>query len=273
MSRSAQRVQLTRAYVLHSRPYRDSSLILEVFAREHGRMTVFARAARGPRPRFALLQPFRALLLSWSGRGEAPTLTGAENAEGAPGIPAARLMSAFYLNELLLKLLTRHDPHPQLFDQYQDTLMQLRVAKAEVAATAEVVAPAEVASAEVAPAEVVSAEAVLRQFEARLLQFIGYGLNLAAEADTGHPVRGDAHYHFQPGVHGLVIAEPGSPGAIGGGVLQRLATGSSVEGDAELRQARALMRAALDHCLEGRELHTRAVARSVRNYSRRERTG
>ena len=75
MSRSAQRVQLTRAYVLHQRPFRDSSLIVEVFAREYGRMTVFARAARGPRSRFALLQPFRALLLSWSGRGEAPALT------------------------------------------------------------------------------------------------------------------------------------------------------------------------------------------------------
>jgi DNA repair protein RecO (recombination protein O) len=252
VSRNAQRVQLTRAYVLHQRPFRDSSLIVEIFAREHGRMTLFARAARGPRSRFALLQPFRALLLSWSGRGEAPALTGAENAEGAPALPAAQLMSAFYLNELLLKLVTRHDPHPRLFDQYETTLAQLRAA---------------------IPAEVAAAEAALRQFEARLLEFIGYGLDLAAEADTGQPVRGDACYHFQPGVHGMVIAEPGSPGSIGGSVLQRLAAGSGVAGDTELRQARALMRAALDHCLEGRELHTRAVARSLLNYPRRERTG
>src|ERR1700678_3300761 len=165
MSRAAQRVQLTRAYVLHQHPFRDSSLIVEVFAREHGRMTVFARAARGPRTRFALLQPFRALLLSWSGRGEAPQLTGAENAEHLPALPAARLMSAFYLNELLLKLVTRHDPHPQLFDQYDATLAQLRAQ--------------------------LCADAPLRQFEARLLEFIGYGLNLAAEADTGHPVRSE----------------------------------------------------------------------------------
>lgn len=253
MSRSAQRVQLTRAYVLHQRPFRDSSLIVEVFAREHGRMTVFARAARGPRSRFALLQPFRALLLSWSGRGEAPALTGAENAEGAPALPAASLMSAFYLNELLLKLLTRHDPHPQLFDQYEATLAQLRGVGTDAVAA--------------------SAEVALRRFEARLLEFIGYGLNLAAEADTGHPVRGDAYYHFQPGVHGVVIAEPGSPRAIGGAVLQRLAAGGAFQGEAELRQARALMRAALDHCLEGRELHTRTVARSLLSYPRRERTG
>jgi DNA repair protein RecO (recombination protein O) len=93
VSRSSQRVQLARAYVLHQRPFRDTSLIVEVFAREHGRMTVFARAARGPRTRFAVLQPFRALLLSWSGRGEAPQLTDAENADGPPALPAARLMS------------------------------------------------------------------------------------------------------------------------------------------------------------------------------------
>ena len=69
MSRSSHRVQLARAFVLHQRPFRDSSLIVEVFARDYGRMTVFARAARGPRSRFATLQPFRTLLLSWSGRG------------------------------------------------------------------------------------------------------------------------------------------------------------------------------------------------------------
>jgi DNA repair protein RecO (recombination protein O) len=247
MSRGAQRVQLTRAYVLHQRPFRDSSLIVEVFAREHGRMTLFARAARGPRSRFALLQPFRALLLSWSGRGEAPALTGAENAGAVALLPAAQLMSAFYLNELLLKLVTRHDPHPELFDQYEATLGLL--------------------------GQAVPADASLRQFEARLLEFIGYGLNLAAEADTGQPVREAAFYHFQPGVHGFVIAEPGSSGAIGGGVLQRLAGGGGFESDAELRQARALMRAALDHCLEGRELHTRTVARSLLNYPRRERIG
>jgi DNA repair protein RecO (recombination protein O) len=247
MSRGSHRVQLARAFVLHQRPFRDSSLIVEVFTREHGRMTVFARAARGPRSRFALLQPFCALLLSWSGRGEAPTLTAAEIAEGPKALPAARLMSAFYLNELLLKLLTRHDPYPELFDQYQATLSQLQ--------------------------QPLASDAPLRQFEARLLEFIGYGLNLAAEADTGHPVRGDAYYHFQPGVHGVVIAEPGSSGAIGGGVLQRLALGRGFETDAELRQARSLMRAALDHCLEGRELNTRVVARSLLNYPRRERTG
>ncbi|HEY1724698.1 MAG TPA: DNA repair protein RecO [Steroidobacteraceae bacterium] len=246
MSRAAQRVQLAKGYVLHQRPFRDSSLIVELFARDYGRLTTFARAARGPRPRFGLLQPFAALLLSWSGRGEAAQLTGAEPADGEPPLPAARLMSGFYLNELLLKLLTPHDPYPELFDRYQDTLAQLRSAAAP--------------------------DPALRRFEARLLDLIGYGLNLAAEADTGDPVRGDAFYQFQPGVHGFVIAAPDSAGAIGGGVLQRLARDAGLEDDRELQQARVLMRAALDHCLDGRTLTTRVVARSLRNYPRRERS-
>src|SRR6185437_14877864 len=180
-----QRIQLARAYVLHQRPFRDSSLILEVYAREHGRLTLFAHGARGLRARFGALQPFQPLLLSWSGRSEAPSLSAAERADAAsPRLPASQLMSGFYLNEQLLKLL-------------------------------------------------------------------GYGLNLAAEADTGEPVRAETYYRYQPGVHGFVVAEPASRGAIAGHVLHDLAAGRVPSADEAQRQARALMRAALDHCLEG----------------------
>jgi DNA repair protein RecO (recombination protein O) len=245
MNRSSHRVQLTRAYVLHQRPFRDSSLIVEIFAREFGRMTLFARAARGPRSRFVALQPFQALLLSWSGRGEAPQLTGAELADGGPlSMPSRQLMSAFYLNELLLTLTTRHDPHPELFDHYGSTLAHLGQSE--------------------------PADLLLRHFEARLLDFIGYGLNLAAEADTGQPVRAEAHYHFRAGVHGVVLAGAADDGAITGHVLQRLSDAGDLDSESDLRQARALMRAAIDHCLEGRELRTRAVARSLASYPRRE---
>jgi DNA repair protein RecO (recombination protein O) len=247
MNRASHRVQLARAYVLHQRPFRDSSLIVEVFARDYGRMTVFARAARGPRSRFVALQPFRMLLLSWCGRGEAPQLTGAESADALqPPLPPGQLMSAFYLNELLLKLTTQHDPHPQLYDQYAGTLSQL--------------------------CQGASADASLRQFEARLLDFIGYGLNLAAEADTGRPICAEAHYHYRPGVHGVVRAAADGNGAIAGHVLQGLVSEAGFTSETDLRQARALMRAAIDHCLEGRELRTRVVARSLVSYPRKERT-
>jgi DNA repair protein RecO (recombination protein O) len=115
------------------------------------------------------------------------------------------------------------------------------------------------------------ADGPLRRFETQLLQFLGYGLNLDAEADTGEPVRADAYYQFRPGVHGFVVAEPASPGAIAGQVLRDLAAGAVPTAEVPLRQARALMRAALDHCLEGRELSSRGVARSLTAWSRRER--
>jgi len=262
MMRSTQRTQLARAYVLHQRPFRDSSLILEVFAREQGRLTLFAHGARGLRSRFVTLQPFRPLLLSWSGRSEAPSLSAAERADADPAsasaapaapattgacgsLPAAQLMSGFYLNELLLKLLARHDPHPALFDVYESTLGQLQSGSGP--------------------------DVPLRRFETQLLHFLGYGLNLAAEADTGEPVRADAYYQFQPGVHGFVVAEPASPGAIAGHVLHDLAAGRGPGAEEAQRQARALMRAALDHCLEGRELASRNVARALTAWSRRER--
>ena len=247
MNRSSQRVQLAPAFVLHQRPLRDTSLIVEVFARDHGRMTLFARAARGPKSRFVALQPFRTLLLSWSGRGEAPQLTAAEIADSQqPVLPPAQIISGFYLNELLLTLTTRHDPHPELFDQYVDTLAEL--------------------------ARGVSADTPLRQFEARLLELIGYGLNLWSEADTGEPVQASEYYLYRPGVHGLVRAAATAEGRVAGHVLQRLATADALTDESDLRQARALMRAAIDHCLDGRELRTRSVARSLASYPRKERT-
>jgi len=246
MSRAAHRVQLAHAYVLHQRPFRDTSLIVELFAREHGRITVFARAARGPRSRFTALQPFRALLLSWSGRGEAPQLTAAESLDAGLGpLPSAKLLSAFYLNELLLTLTARHDPHPQLYDHYARALAQLR--------------------------EDTPAEPTLRHFETRLLDFIGYGLNLATEADTGRPVRAEAYYHFRPGVHGVVLAEEEGRGVISGRVLLGLVAATPPSDENGLRQARGLLRAAIDHCLEGRELRTRIVARSLVSFPRKER--
>jgi DNA repair protein RecO (recombination protein O) len=247
MSRSAQRVALARGYVLHRQVYRDTSLIVELFTRDHGRLTAFARGARGPRPRFGALQPFQSLLLSWSGRGEASQLAGAEAADMPGAVPAGQLMSAFYLNELLLKLTTRHDPNAELYDSYATALADLRGGNA--------------------------IEPLLRRFEKRLLDFIGYGLDLTTEIDTGKPVRPEGQYCFHGG-RGVVAAQTSPAQAdaqaqlIAGHVLLRLAAEDVLTAEADLRQARSLMRSALDHCLEGRELRTRRVARSVEHLHR-----
>jgi DNA repair protein RecO (recombination protein O) len=231
MSRTPRRTSLTPGYILHHVPYRDTSRILEVFTREHGRLSLFARAVRGPKSKLAaVLQPFQLLLLTFSGRGEAPQLTGAELAGAGAGaaLPGSHLMACFYLNELLLRLTTRHDPHPSLFDSYHAALEQFKGGAA--------------------------LEPGLRIFEKRLLAELGYGLDLA--------VVSDAYYLFRPG-EGLIAAASGTPGALAGSSLECLAR-EQLTTAAALADARRLLKAALDHCLEGRELATRAVARQVR---------
>ena len=236
MTQAPRRIELTPGYILHHRPWRDTSRILEVFTREHGRLTLFARAVRGPNAKLAaVLQSFQLLLLSFSGRGEAPQLTGAERAAPAAPLPQACLLAGFYLNELLLRLTTRHDPLPELFDHYHGTIEQLRSG---------------------APLE-----PCLRVFEKRLLEVLGYGLDLATEARSGLPLEPDAHYDFRPGV-GLVPAR-GSARALCGHSLLSLAR-ESLQGERELEDARRILQAALGACLEGRPLATRLVARAMK---------
>src|SRR6202008_2498110 len=127
MTRNVRRLQIAPAYILHHHPYRDTSRILEVITREHGRLSLFARGVRGPKAKLAsILQPFQLLLLSWSGRGEAAQLTGAECSEFPPPFSPGPPMGSFYLNELLVELTPRHDPQPSLFDDYHGTVAALR---------------------------------------------------------------------------------------------------------------------------------------------------
>lgn len=237
MTRSLRKADLTGAYVLHHRPYRDTSRIVDLFSREHGRLTLFARGVRGAKSRTAsLLQPFVPLLVSWRGHGEAAQLTGVELAAGgAVALPPAVLMSGFYLNELVLRLTTRDDPHPGLFDAYGETL----------AALASGAAP----------------EAPLRAFEHRLLTDLGYGVDLGFEVEAGRAIDPEGRYVYRAGL-GVARAVADAPGSVAGRSLLRLAAGTLAE-PAELDDARRVLRAALDYCLEGRQLATRAVARAV----------
>jgi DNA repair protein RecO (recombination protein O) len=236
MTAQARRVQLAPGYILHSHPYRDTSRILEVLTRDAGRLSLFARGVRGPKAKLAAeLQPFRLLLLSWSGKGEAPHLTTAEGTPEHSDLPAACLMSGFYLNELLLKLTHRHDPVPAVFDIYHRTLEALKRG---------------------APLE-----ASLRIFEKRLLDALGYGIALDADARTGAGIEADAYYHFRP-AQGLVPVAADAAGALAGTSLISLAR-EELDGARALDDARRLMQAALAQCLEGRELKTRVVARAV----------
>ena len=236
MTRNLRRIQLAPAYILHHRPYRDTSRIFEIVTRDHGRLSLFARGVRGPKAKLAsILQPFQMLLLSWTGRGEAAQLTGAESAQASPPVPAPCLMASFYLNELLMKLTTRHDPLPAVFDTYHETLESLRHG---------------------APLE-----RELRVFEKRLLEALGYGLDLDSEALTGKPIEPNGYYHFRP-EQGLVPTVADATGALAGHSLIGLAN-EHLSSARELDDSRRLLQAALAQCLEGRPLATRGVARAV----------
>jgi DNA repair protein RecO (recombination protein O) len=238
----ARRVHLQPAFVLHHRPYRDTSRILELFTRDHGRVSVFARGTRGSRGKSAslmsVLQPFNRVLVSWSGKGEAGQLTAAEFDGGFQPMPPAQLVNGYYLNELLLKLFARQDSHPEVFELYAATVDALKATDEPLRA--------------------------LRLFEKRLLESLGYGLSLHHEALTGEPLEADRLYHYrleQGAVRALDVAE--------GSMVFR---GSSLIslGREELRSAQALsdarrlLSAAIERCLDGRELRTREVMLALR---------
>lgn len=235
MSAHSRRILLAPGYILHHRPYRDTSRILEVLVRDHGRLTLFARGVRGPKPRFGgVLQPFEPLLLSFQLGREAGQLTGAESAQSPPPLPAGSLMAAFYLNELLLKLTARHDPMAEVFEDYQRALEGLRAG--------------------------LRIEAVLRLFEKRLLEAVGYGVDLTSQARTGKAIEPGRFYRFRAS-EGLVPAQGDEADAVAGESLLALAREALEEGRA-LEDARRVLRAALAERLEG-ELTTRRVARSL----------
>jgi DNA repair protein RecO (recombination protein O) len=230
---------LVPAFVLHHHPYGDTSLLLELFTLTHGRMGVVARGARAPRARQrGLLQPFRPLLVSWSGRGELGTLTAVELSARSEQLPAGRLMSAYYVNELLLKLLQRQDAHTEIFSLYATTLSGLAASSRR------------------------EERVLLRRFEKQLLEALGYGLNFTHDFSTGLPVRADSHYHFRPdaGPEMAGVADGGQ--TVAGDSLLALSRGEFAD-DRHLDDARRLLGGAIEQHLGGRTLRTREVARAT----------
>jgi DNA repair protein RecO (recombination protein O) len=207
-----------------------------VFTADHGRLSLFARGASGAKSSLkGILRPFQRLLLSWSGKTEACALVAAE-IDGAPtNLGKDRLMSGFYLNELLLKLMERWDPHPDIFFSYATCIEALCAGDGE--------------------------EAALRRFEKRLLNDLGYGLRLTT-TEEGLPVEPESYYR--------VVAERGpqpcvaeAPGAVYGRSLTDLEAEHFADARS-LRDAKRVLRAAIDSCLDGRSLKSREVMLALR---------
>ena len=232
------RIAQEPAFVLHHHNYGETSLLLEVFTRVHGRLGLLAKGARRARsPLRAALIPFQPLVVSFSGRGELPTLSSAEPLAPAPALGGDLLFCGLYLNELLLRLLHRHDPHEHLFDSYAQTLGQL--------------------------AGNTQIEAVLRIFEKRLLEEIGYGLVLDHDVEQGAPVRPEAIYRYQPERGAVPDAADRDGVRISGRSLLALATEDLGEAQA-LHDAKSLLRTLLARHLGDRPLLTRNLFRPKR---------
>ena len=235
----SRRAALQPAFLLHHRDFSDSSRIIELLTREHGRVSLFARGVkRAKSPVRALLQPFVPLLVSWTGGTDGGQLAGAELAGGTSPIPPQRLMSCFYLNELLLRLTPRDEAAHDVFDLYALTLETLRQGGPE--------------------------EATLRAFERRLLECLGYGLDVSREAASGEPLAAERYYHFLPGIGLRAAGGQADPeSAFLGAHLIGFAEGR-LDSPEALRAAKRLLRAALAHCLEGRGLRSRDVMLALR---------
>lgn len=226
------RVSQEPAYVLHHYNYGETSLLLEMFTRGHGRLGLIAKGVRRNRsPLRASLIPFQQLAVSFSGRGELATLTAAEPAGNASIIAGVGLFCGLYLNELLLRLLHRHDPHERLFLSYAQALEGL--------------------GSDVKP------EAPLRVFEKRLLEDIGFGLVLDHDVQDGSPLQPAETYRYLPERGPVAAANTDDEGvAIQGASLLALAR-ECLEDESVLAEIKRLMRALLARHLGERPLTSR----------------
>lgn len=235
------RIEQQPAFVLHSYPWRETSLIVDVLTRDHGRVALVARGAKRPTSQFrGLLAVFSPVAVSWSGRAEIKTLIRAEWVGGLTPLRGDELLSAFYLNELLVRLLARGDPHEELFFSYARALRELSLNQ-------------------------VRREQALRGFELDLLREIGVAPSFEHCGD-GTPIEPQAWYRVDP-EHGVRwICEPppaGTEYCVRGRTMQALAQ-RDLAAVAETAEARALLRMLIGYHLRGRPLNTHRILSDLR---------
>jgi len=236
------RFECQPAYILHTKPYRETSFLCELFTLDYGRISAVSKGVRrSKRHHRGLLQPFIPLIISCMGRGELLTLTDFDASGLAPVLTGRRMVSAFYLNELLFKIIHGSDPSPDLFLSYQNALSELEK-------TTEI-------------------QIVLRLFEKSLLKTLGYELQLVKEVETGMPVNPDKDYRFDPLKGPVLVEDRGLSSGLKsqdmfvfkGKTLLALAGEGSLTDQALLNDLKRLMRLALAPHLGNRQLESRRL--------------
>lgn len=234
-----QRQEAQPAFVLHTYPYRETSLVVEAFTRNFGRLPLLAKGAKRPGSALrGLLRAFQPLQLGWGGKSELRILHKAEWQGGLAPLQGTSLICGFYVNELLMRLLHRNDPHEQLFVYYQDTLAALSMHKDYMP--------------------------ILRDFEQRLLQELGYALTLDHDVASGKPIdpNGDYCYEIERGPVKLEDNDCALGLQLSGKTLLDMNLGDYSSAATRL-QSKALMRYILNHYLGDQPLHTRQLLKDL----------
>lgn len=228
------RVQQQAAFILHHRPFQDTSQILDLFSCDHGKLSVVARGSRGARSRLkGILRPFMPLSVSWVMKSDLGTLTGAE-VRGAPlSLSGDALLSGYYVNELILHFLHQHDPQPGIFDVYVHTIQALAAAGNDVAPC-------------------------LRQFELGLLSQIGYALNLNHEYGTEKELDEQQYYEYRLEQGPVAVSRTEGTLIFSGEMLTAIGKQQFSKPDV-LRAASRLLREVIAFHLGGKELKSRKV--------------
>lgn len=229
------RVEQQPAFVLHARPYRETSLLVECLTRDHGRIGMVARGVRKERARLqrAQLEPFQRIELDLLMKGELATLRSAESVGMARRLTGDAGMAGLYLNELVVRLTGRQDPNPELFVHYEETLRRMAVGE--------------------------PLGWTLRRFERDMLDALGYALQLDVDGLDGEPLDPASTYVYDPQA-GATPGRPGAPHALRGADLLALA-GDTPPDQAGLAALRRMMRQVITFHLGGGELKAWRVLR------------
>jgi len=233
--------ELSPAFVLHQRPYRETSVLLDVFSQQYGRVSLIAKGVRGSkRHQAGLLQLYQPLLLSWMGRGELHTLTALEVDKAPYVLQAESALCGLYINELLVKLLPLNLPETDVFKAYHAVLLALQNAdKVEIS---------------------------LRLFEKKLLMHLGYGLVLDHDVETGLPIEAQQRYTYQADSGLSECKQERVSFSISGRSLQHLMTEQSFDKES-LLEIKQLMRVVIHFYLGGKPLQSRQLFADLKHYA------
>ncbi len=232
------RIEAEPGYLLHSTPYRDTSLLVDLYTANHGRVRCVAKGFRKPNKQGInrSIFPYTEHQFSWQGRGELKTLTRADVSQAPVFLNGECLFTGLYVNELFYRLFQEQDVHPYLYQQYRQYMSILCKGLPD--------------------------EVSLRRLELTLLEELGYGLVLDCDAQTGQPLMVDKYYQYIP-EQGLMLAinqRDAAPGNYSGEDLLNIARGEFTQGSAQ-KTAKKLVRSVINFYLDGKQLHSRELYR------------